>query len=67
MAVGDKIFWPTMSESGAPPRIQGTGPKRMKSHEFFRRGGRLCPKSDTTSGDDGRRFGTSEFHGGTRI
>jgi hypothetical protein len=55
-----------MSESAALPRIQGTGPKRMKSHEFFRRGGGLCPKSDTSRGNDGG-FGTSGFHGGTRI
>jgi hypothetical protein len=55
-----------MSESGGPPRIQGTGPKRMKSHGFFHRGGRFCPKSDTAGGNDGG-FGTSEVHGGTRI
>jgi len=56
-----------MSESGAPPRIQGTGPKRMESHEFFRRGECFCPKSDTACGNDGTRSGMSETHGGARI
>jgi hypothetical protein len=56
-----------MSESAAPPRIQGTGPKRMKSHGFFRRGKRRCPKSDTASRNDRGCFGTSDIHGGTRI
>jgi len=56
-----------MSESAAPSRIQGTGPKRMKSHEFFRRGGRFCPKSDTAGGNHGGRSGTSDVNGGTRI
>jgi hypothetical protein len=58
---------PPMSESGAPPRIQGTGPKQMESHEFFRRGECFCPKSDTACGNDGTRSGMSETHGGARI
>ncbi len=67
MAAPEKKFRAAMSESGAPPRIHGTGPKRMKSHGFFRRGGRRCPKSDTPRGNDGGRFGTSEIHGSARI
>jgi hypothetical protein len=67
MAAGDKNIYAAMSESAAPPRIQGTGPKRMKLHEFFCRGGGLCPKSDTPRGNDGGHSGTSDIHGGTRI
>jgi hypothetical protein len=56
-----------MSESGAPARIHGTGPKRMQLHEFFRWTARRRPKSDTHPRKTGVRSDTSDFHGGTRI
>jgi len=56
-----------MSESTAPARIHGTGPKRMKLHGFFRRAARCCPKSDTHAGKTEVGSDTSDFHGNTRI
>jgi len=56
-----------MSESAAPARIHGTGPKRMKLHEFFRWTERRCPKSDTHAGKTEVGSNTSDFPGDTRI